>query len=431
MKVEIDGGDITPRTLVAPPSKSYTHRAITIAALARGKSIIKNPLLSEDTLATVSGCEAFGAKIEFQEDRLVVDGFNGSPKIPEDVIDLKNSGTSLRFISGVSTHLEKGYSVLTGDSSLRSRPNKPLIDAYNKLGARIKSSKLDGTAPLIINGKLTGGYVDIRGDISSQFISSILINVPLAKKDSEIDATTKIRSKPYIDITLEVMKKAGIDVEKEKRNYKVQGDEQYQPLDMTIPGDFSSAANILAIGAITDKKIEINGLPPSEQGDEKILELLEKFGAKVTRKNDKITVKPKPLKGIEIDASNIPDLLPILSVIATQAEGKTRIHNVEHARYKESDRIKAMASELKKMGADIKEHKDGLTIKQSKLKGNKLKGYDDHRIVMALSIAAIKAEGKTQIDTAESIKISYPNFFKQLKKTGLTIKKHKETKKQK
>ncbi|WGI17079.1 3-phosphoshikimate 1-carboxyvinyltransferase [Methanonatronarchaeum sp. AMET-Sl] len=423
MNVEIEGGEISPKRLVAPPSKSYTHRAITISSLSNGKSIVENPLLSEDTLATVDGCKALGADIDRKDSELVIDGFGADPEIPNDVIDLKNSGTSLRFLTGVASHLKKGYTVLTGDNSLKNRPNEPLINALNDLGAEIHSTKLNGTAPIIIKGRLQGGYVEIKGDISSQFISSILINTPIAPENSEIKVTTKIRSKPYIDITLEVMEKAGIKIAKEGKAYKVKGNNKYEPIEMKIPGDFSSASNILALAAISNQEIEMKGLSPSKQGDEKILEILERFGAKIIHKKDTVKVKPEPLTGITIDASNIPDLLPILSVIGTQAEGKTKIHNVEHARYKESDRIKAMATELKKMGAQIKEHQDGLTIKESSLKGTKLNGYDDHRIVMALSIAATQAEGKTTINTAESIKISYPNFFNHLKKVGVEVDK--------
>ncbi len=417
MKVTIRGGEIETRELEAPPSKSYTHRAIAIASLADGESVIDNPLLSSDIKATINGCRAFGAKIKNKESGLKVEGFNGNPETPDDVINLGNSGTSLRFLTGVASLLDRGIAVLTGDSSLRSRPNQPLIDALNTLGAEVKSTKLDGTAPLVIKGSIRGGEVDIRGDISSQYISSLLINAPYAPRQTKINITTEIRSKPYLEITREVMEEAGVKL----NGFNVPGNTAYRPIDIKIPGDFSSASNILALAAVSNKEITIKNLGPSKQGDEKILDILDRFGAKIKRKDEEIAVKPGELTGISIDANNTPDLLPILSVIGTQAKGKTSIHNVEHARYKESDRIKAMATELKKMDAEIEEHRDGLTIHQSKLKGSNLDGYDDHRIVMALSIAAIKAEGETTINTAESIKISYPEFFKHLRKLGIEL----------
>jgi len=410
------GGEIK-----SPPSKSYTHRAILAASLSKEGSRIEDPLISKDTRATLKGCQALGATIKEKDGLILVNGFGKKPKIPEDVLDLKNSGTSLRFLISVSSLLKDGYAVLTGDSSLRSRPNDPLIEAIERLGARAFSTKGNGTAPIVVSGEMEGGTLEIKGNLSSQFISSLLISAPCGRKDSHIKVKPPIKSKPYLDMTVNVLSEFGINISKSSNIFDIEGNQKYNSTCIKVPGDFSSAANILALGALSKDSIKVKNLKSGNQADEIILNLLEKFGAEVHQSEDEVKINGHELEGIKINASNFPDLVPILAVVGALSRGRTEIIGVPHARLKECDRIKAMATELRKMGADIKEKGDGLIIKSRKLKGAELDGQKDHRVIMALSIASVFAEGKSIIHGAENIDVSFPNFFDILEEVGVDL----------
>ncbi|MEM2933668.1 MAG: 3-phosphoshikimate 1-carboxyvinyltransferase [Methanocellales archaeon] len=420
MKVKIFPS-IVKGSVIAPPSKSYTHRAIVMGSLAENCTI-KFPLISADTKATINACRAIGASIEEGKNKLEIKGIQGKPETPENVIDAMNSGTTLRIMAAVCS-LAKGASVLTGDDSLRKRPNIPLLAALEDLGAVAFSTKGDGTAPLVIKGRLKGGSTAIDGSISSQFITALLIACPLAEKQTEIKIKGRLTSKPYIEITLELLEKASISIQTDFTKFKIPPNQSYKVKSYLIPGDFSSASYMLAAGAVTNSRVEVKNLYPSKQGDVKILEILKQMGSNIhwDKKAGIARVDGADKMGVEIDANQFPDLVPTLAAIAACAKGTTVIYNVEHARYKETDRLHTIASELKKMGGKIEERRDGLIVKTSKLKGTEVTGYGDHRIVMALAIAALAAEGPTTIDTAECIDVSYPSFFEDLKKLGAKV----------
>lgn len=409
----------------APPSKSYTHRAITLAALSK-ESIVRRPLLSADTLATVRASEQFGASIERKGENLIIHGFNGKPKIPDDVIDAANSGTTLRLMTAIAA-LTDGITVLTGDSSLRSRPNGPLLEALNKLGARACSTRGNERAPIIVRGGLKGAKVDINGSISSQFISALLITCPLKESSTTLSIIGKLKSRPYVDVTLEMLELAGVKIQTDNQNgtkFIIPGKQKYDLKDYTIPGDFSSASYLLAAAAMTDgSEVTVKNLFPSKQGDKLIIEILEQMGADIKWDKQTGTVNVKGgrrLKAITFDAGATPDLVPTIAVLAAVAEGTSRIENAEHVRYKETDRLRALSTELPKLGVSLIENKDSLTITGGKLHGATVHGWDDHRIVMALAVAGIAA-GDTIIDTTESVSISYPDFFRDIQNLGVQV----------
>ena len=402
----------------APPSKSYTHRAILISALGPGGTV-KRPLVSADTRATIAACEAFGAKITRKDDIEIV-GVSGKPQTPEDVINVLNSGTTMRFCSAVAS-LTDG-AVLTGDSSIRSRPNGPLLSALNDLGVNAFSVRGNGKAPLVVHGRMKGGLARLNGSVSSQFLSALLIACPLAEGDTKIVIEGELKSRPYAEITLDMLQEAGAHIEAGKQEFEIEGGQSYNLKNYTIPGDFSSASYPLAAAAVTGGEVVVRGVLPSRQGDSAIVDILRRMGAEISwdRVEGVLRIKGQELHGVDVDASLTPDLVPTIAVLGALAKGKTVVSNAEHVRHKETDRLHAMATELSKMGADIKEKPDGLEIVGGELHGCDVKGYDDHRIVMALAIAGMAA-GKTRIDTAECVDVSYPGFFHEMASMGANI----------
>ncbi len=419
MKLTIQKSNIKG-TVNAPPSKSYTHRAIAIAALSK-KAEVCNPLISEDTKATIRASEAFGAGIESRKDSLIIKGFEGMPKTPDNVIDVANSGTTLRIMTAVAS-LADGAVVLTGDASIRTRPNTPLLNALNDLGAEAFSTRNNGKAPLVVRGKMRGGRVYIDGSISSQFISALLIACPFAQNETTILIKGELKSRPYVNITVEMLKSAGAKIIADDSNsFTVPPSQEFNMRSYNVPGDFSSASYMMAAGALCGE-VTINNLFPSEQGDTVLIEILRKMGAKILwdEKKGVVKVSRSELKNINVDVAKTPDLVPTLTVLGAVSEGTMVIENAGHVRYKETDRLHAMTVEMKKMGVDIIEEKDRLIIKGGAIKGAEVHGWDDHRIVMALAVAGMIAGGTT-IDTVESVSISYPSFFEDLKNIGAVV----------
>lgn len=401
-----------------PPSKSYTHRAITISALGPGGSV-KRPLLSADTRATIAAAEALGARIEGEE-VLLISGVGGRPKTPDDVINVDNSGTTLRIISAVAA-LTDG-AVLTGDASIRRRPNGPLLRSLSDLGSEAFSIKNNDCAPLVVRGKIRGGSTVLDGRVSSQFISALLISCPLAEDDTEIVIDGELKSRPYAEITLEMLEEAGAEVETDFERFFIPGGQRYSLERYTVPGDFSSASYLLAAAAVTGSCLVIRGIRPSRQGDSAIVSILRDMGAKISWDQEKgdLAIEGGDLEGVEVDASLTPDLVPTIAVLGSLARGKTVVKNAEHVRHKETDRLSAMAMELSKMGANIEERPDGLVIEGGKLAGARVSGHHDHRIVMALTVAGLAA-GDTRIETAESVSVSYPAFFEDMARIGCRV----------
>jgi len=392
--------------VTAPPSKSHTHRAVMIASLASGTSTIENPLLSGDCIATLDACRQFGAKLD-AGDVLRITGVGGKPRTPYSEIDVKSSGTTIRFLTAVSA-LCDGVTNLTGDSSIRARPLGPLLRSLTDLGATSAES-LDGNdcPPVAITGKLRGGRTVIDG-YSSQFISALLVACPLAGAGSEIEARN-LRSRPYVRMTLEHLKRAGAKVRQDElKMFHIEGNQCYEPLNYTVLGDHSSAAFLRAAARVTDSEIEVLGLDETdEQGDRAITGMIRELDSGDRR---------------ELDLRDMPDLLPVLAVLGCHADGTTILRNARHARHKESDRISAICAELKKMGADIEERPDGLVVRGSGLLGANLDGHGDHRIVMALAVAALDARGTSVINDAETLSKSYPGFVDDLARLGAKIR---------
>jgi 3-phosphoshikimate 1-carboxyvinyltransferase len=417
MIASVERSDISGEVRV-PPSKSYTHRAILITALGPGGTV-RRPLLSADTRATISASEAFGAKAEVK-DAVEIKGVSSRPETPDDVINVLNSGTTLRFSSAVAT-LTDG-AVLTGDSSIRSRPNGPLLSALNDLGAKAFSIKGNGKAPLVVLGKMKGGTAKLDGSVSSQFLSALLIAAPLADGDTIIQIQGELKSRPYAEITMDMLKDAGAEIHSGKQEFQIEGGQSYNLKSYTVPGDFSSASYPLAAAAVTGSKVRVLGILPSRQGDSAIIDILQKMGSEISwdRSEGILTIQGGDLKGVEVDASMTPDLVPTIAVLGAVADGTTIVKNAEHVRHKETDRLHAMALELSKMGADIAERPDGLVINGGGLHGAEVSGYHDHRIVMALAVAGMVA-GDTRIDTAESVDVSYPGFFQEMAKLGAKV----------
>ncbi|MFH1324198.1 MAG: 3-phosphoshikimate 1-carboxyvinyltransferase [Nanoarchaeota archaeon] len=423
MKLVVEKTEKLEGEITIPGSKSHTIRAVIIASLAEGISKIKNPLKSDDTMAAVNACTAFGAKINTDnESEWVISGFNHNPQKPEGVINMMNSGTSLRLISGVIAALCDFEIELDGDASLRERPMQPLLKSLNQLGAEAVSVSNNGYCPIKIKGKMIGGDTEVVG-MSSQYISSLLIACPLLEEDTEI-RVVKPNEIPYILITMKWLDEQGIkyEVSEDFTKFKVFGKQRYKSFEKSIPADWSSAAFPLVGAAIVPSNVLLKGLDINDvQGDKAIIDYLKKMDADVSIEGDGIRIKGKALKGCELDLNATPDALPALAVLGCFAEGTTVLFNVPQARIKETDRIKVMTEELERMGADIKERDEGLIIHKSELKGNKVRGHSDHRIVMALSLAGMISTGKTEITTAESIGVTFPDYAKSMKALGAKI----------
>lgn len=407
-----------------PGSKSHTIRALFIASLSGGQCEILDPLLSDDTLSAVEVCKAFGADIRSLPGKFVVTGFGGSPRTPENVIDVGNSGTTLR-IGMATAGLAEGCSVFTGDEQIRKRPLGPLIEAMNSLGAEVFTTRGNSSAPVVVRGKMKGGFADLDA-VTSQYLTALLINTPLLPKDTEI-LVTRLNEKPYVDMTLWWLDKMGIEYENDGyKTFKIKGRQKYPPFCQRIPGDFSSATFFMVQAAVSGGEFRLQNLDMTDpQGDKMVLAYLKQMGAAVETAGEEIVIRGGKLKGIEIDMNATPDALPAMAVAACFAEGETRLVNVPQARLKETDRISVMRIELAKMGADITELPDGLVIRKSPLMGCAVHGHGDHRVDMALAVAGLNAEGRTVIDTAEAVNVTFPEFADLMKKCGGKLKMQK------
>lgn len=401
-----------------PASKSHTVRAVVIASLAEGESLILNPLDSQDTRAAVRVYQGLGAEMEVRPDSWRVQGVAGKLKAPDDILDVANSGTTLMFALGSCALLREGAAVLTGDAQTRRRPADPLITSLNDLGGSAFSTRANGRAPFVVKGRLKGGPTSLEAH-SSQYLSSLLLSAPLGDGESLIRVPV-LNEQPYVEMTLDWMKRQGISFHQEAlREFRIPGGQAYQPFRRQIPGDFSSATFFLAAGALEGNDIVCCGLDMEDpQGDKAVVEYLKQMGAQVTVEGDRVRVQPHDLRGADLDLNSTPDALPMMAALACFAEGKTRLGNVPQARIKETDRISVMSSELGKMGARIEEIPDGLMIEGSPLKGTRVHGHGDHRVVMALAVAGLAASGETEIDTAEAVAVTFPEFAECMKNLG-------------
>jgi 3-phosphoshikimate 1-carboxyvinyltransferase len=412
-------GEVKP-----PPSKSYTHRSVVLASLASGESHLSNVLFSRDTNATISACASMGARIVRSGDALRIIGTK--PLAPDDVVNVENSGTTLRFMTSVFSLAEKGYSVLTGDSSIRSRPMQPLLDALGPLGVRAWSARGNGRAPIIVEGGgIDGGETRIRGDVSSQFVSSLLISSVMAERRTTVTVADPV-SRPYIDATLATMRNFGVEVERERFSKFDVSPASYRHADFAVPADLSSASFIMAAAAVTGGSVRLENLNLEyPQGDLSIVEILKSMGVKVVANSSSMTVSAggEKLMGGKFDLRDTPDLLPVVSVLALRSESPVEIVGTAHARFKETDRIAVMATELKKLGVEVTEKPDGLIISPPWRPTSALvDAHDDHRMFMALSIASLMIPGGAPILGVESLDVSYPSFLKDLERIGAKVR---------
>jgi len=403
--------------IVVPSSKSLGHRGIIAAALSRGISRVDNIQLSKDIEATMELMKELGAVVNIEDQNLYIDGrkmFSYEKKLD---LRCRESGSTLRFLIPLALTKDGDY-IFHGEGKLISRPLEPYYEIFEEKG--IKYSREEDGLPLKVSGKLTSGTYRVRGDISSQFITGLLFSLPILEGNSRIQITTKLESKGYIDLTLDILKDFGIEIE--NNNYKefnIRGAQKYNCRNYYVEGDYSQGAFFLVAGAL-GSSIVCSGLnKDSLQGDKVILDILEAMGCNVEESEEGIKVKPSKTKGIEIDASNCPDLVPILTVLASLSEGETKIVNAKRLRIKECDRLHAITKELNKLGANIIELEDSLIISGvNELKGGEVDSHNDHRIVMALAIAATRARGNVIINNPSAVEKSYPNFFKDYFKLG-------------
>jgi 3-phosphoshikimate 1-carboxyvinyltransferase len=405
--------------ILIPASKSHTIRAVSIAAMAHGVSVLRNPLISADAFSSIAGAREMGAEIETGKD-WIIKGVGGKPLSSCKQIDVGNSGTTLRIQTALCALAEHPVK-FDGDKSIRTRPMFPLLSALEKLGVRVIETS-QGKCPFVIQGPMKGGKTTVNG-ISSQFLTALLIACPLAEGDTEI-IVEDLHEKPYVEITLDWLRKMNIQFEQKRLDwFYIKGKQKYNAFNRMIPADFSSAAFSACAAAITGSDVLIRGLDFTDhQGDKALFTYLERMGVKLTHTPEGVRVKGGKMSGIDIDMNDTPDALPALAVTGCFASGITRLLNVAQARLKECDRIAAMVTELTNMGARVEELKDGMIIHQSQLTGTHVHGYDDHRMVMALAVAGLAAEGETIVDTAGATEVTYPSFVEDMRRIGADIR---------
>jgi len=465
-------------TVAIPASKSHTIRAVAIATLANGRSLIHKPLASADTMSAVTVYRALGAAIDASDPNLwTVTGTGGQITVPAEPVDVGNSGTTLNIAIGTASLAGTGRTItFTGDKQTQSRPVGPLLNSLNELGAKCVSVRNNGKAPVTITGRITGGKTAIACS-TSQYLSSLLLCTPLAEKDTEIDVTL-LNEPGYVQMTLDWLDSQGVKydcglgmadwglaprVESAMRSPTtppkadagcpasfrksaviVRGGQSYQPFDRPVPADFSSATFFLCAAALVGEEVTLLGLDFADsQPDKAVVDYLKGMGADITIADcglgitdshrgassqseirnlkpsmQKVTVKATPLRGIEIDMNQTPDALPAMAVTAAFAEGETRLVNVPQARGKETDRIACMAQELRKLSVEVEELPDGLVIHGGRPKPAAVHGWGDHRIVMALALAGLVLDGPLTVDTAEAMSITFPDYVKLMQALG-------------
>jgi len=396
-----------------------THRALICSALAEGRSVIREPLISEDTEATRRVLEQLGVGISHMDRAWKVAG--GSLRKPESDLHCGESGTTLRLITALCS-LVNGECKLIGGPSLSKRPVGPLVDGLRQLGAECEST--GGLPPVTVKGKgrLSGGEAVLPGDISSQFVSAILIAAPRGEKDTTLRLNTRLESRPYVELTMEVQRAFGVSVEasRDMMEYRIKR-QSYLPADVTVERDWSSAAYLLGAGALAGRVTVEELKTGSSQADTSILGILDEMGATVVSKRGSITVEKAALSGIELDLSDSPDLFPVVASLCAVASGRSVLRGLRRLRLKESDRVASMTGGLLGMGVRCELVGDILTIEGGSLKGCVIDPWGDHRIAMAFSILGLAAEGETTILDADCVSKSYPGFWGDLEALGVEL----------
>ena len=400
-----------------PGSKSYTQRALIASALADGKSVIKDALISEDTEHLIKALRALGADFVRQGGDVVVEGTGGHLVTPSSSLYLGNNGTGLRFL--VSTvSLGHGTFVLDGNKRMRQRPIQPLVDTLNNIGVEAFCVEENGCPPVQVNASgLPGGKMRLNSSLSSQYVSSLLLASPYAEEDVIIEISGSLPSRPYVRLTIDVMSHFGVGVSYPgKRLIRVKGRQGYNSKDYVIEGDLSSATYFMAAAAIIGGTIKISNVNPvSLQGDFRFLEILETLGCMVSTTEEGVQVTG-PLSNHEdlsFDLNDVPDMVPALAVVCAFRKGKTVLYNIGHLRIKESDRVSALTQELRKIGARAEEETDMMIIQGIAGRGAEIDCYSDHRIAMSFAVAGLAIEDIVIKDPA-CVKKSFPDFWEKL-----------------
>lgn len=425
--------------VIVPGSKSYTHRVIAAASLTKDTTLVENYSRSQANIALMVACEKFGAKISREGNYLKIVGFGGNPTLKDnEMIEVGNSGTAFRLSIALAALAQKRIQI-DGDPSLQGRPVKPLVDALKNMYVNISGVKRNDPkgnpnlyAPVTVNAHgLKGGLISIDGHESSQYLTSLLLISPYVNGDMEIKVNEPIVSKPYIDMTIEVLESFGVNAIKspDYTHYSIKEGQMYHsPGTYKIPGDYSQAAFFFAAACLVKSDVTIKGLEDDKQGDIEIISILEKMGATIEKNGNDYRIQgPFNLKGIPVDLNKHPDLFPVLSVLGIYAEGEMRLYNAPHLRTKETDRIAVIEREFKKYGIKVESSDDGLTVYNTKLpEGDYVfnvqgkAGIPDHRIAMALSLIGLR-NGPVTIKESNSVVISYPKYFDDLMSIGAQI----------
>ncbi len=410
--IEIKPAEKISATVAIPASKSYTNRALLIAALAKGESRLESPLFSDDTKYMSTALNQFGVSVETQDNAFIVSGRGGQMLAPEKDIFVGNAGTAMRFLTTFSA-LAKGISHLTGDERMLERPISDLLNCLNEMQVEARSINNSQCPPLEIHGgSVPGGRVHLAGDKSSQYLTSVLLSAPYFQNDTHIEIQGELTSKSYADITLDIMRSFEVHVVNESyQRFKVKAGQGYRPRTYSVEGDWSSASYFLASAAITGGEIHLTQLnPESVQGDAGFPEVLEKMGCTVTKSANKISLKGNPLRGITINMNSMPDVVQTLAVVSLFAEGTTTISGIRNLRIKETDRISALETELTRLGARVESSDDSLVIHPGSYKGCAIETYNDHRMAMSFAVAGLKIPG-VQILNPKCVEKSFPDFF--------------------
>ena len=403
--------------VAVPGSKSYTHRTLIVSSLADGESFLSNALRCEDTERTIEGLKKFGVEFHWEGDGVRVLGKGGMFKTTDEKVDVGHSGTSMRFLMALAA-LKTGITLLDGSERMGKRPIGELLSGLGELGAKAYSQRGNDRPPVIVESRgLKGGTARIKGEESSQFLSGLLMVAPYAQKDVNVEVTGSLASKPYVDITLDVMSAFGVQVRnQEYQSFFIKAGQRYVPRAYRIEGDASSASYFFSAAAVCRGRVRVENLNPATiQGDIGFLEILKRMGCRVTRGDDWIEVASGELREIEVNMNEMPDLVSTLAVTAAFAQGKTVIKNIGHLRLKESDRIHALAIELSKMGIRVREGEDRLEIEGGEPRGAEIETYNDHRMAMSFAIAGLAVSG-VRIKGERCVGKSFPGFWETLQK---------------
>lgn len=401
-----------------PGSKSLTNRALVVAALADGTSKLTGVLDSRDTQVMIDSLKKLGLKIDHSPEKfaLQIEGCGGRLRADQADLWLENSGTSIRFLTAVCA-LGHGRYRLDGNTRMRERPIGDLVDSLKQFGIHVSCELNNNCPPVILNGTgLKGGSTTIAANVSSQFLSAVLMAAPCADSAVEIRLAGEMVSEPYIDMTIGVMSQFGVTVDRTQSGSFRIAPQKYQAIDYDIEPDASAASYFFGLAAVTGGTVTVQGLNKHAlQGDVHFAKALEQMGCRVTWNANSVTVTGGPLKGVDIDMNAISDTAQTLACVAPFADGPTRIRNVAHMRLKETDRVTAVVNELRRLGLNVEEHPDGMTIHPGQLHGGTVATYDDHRMAMSFSLIGLRVPGVVIADPGCTSK-TYPNYFEDLER---------------